>query len=111
MFSRETVHALPGFASTHPLFKGHFPGNPVVPGSVIVAEVLLCLSRQHVGSPPGYELATIKFPTPLRPDTPVLVRFRYERNGQISFTAQSDVATVAIGRLRADPTDATRTTP
>lgn len=90
---------------------GHFPGNPVVPGSVIVAEVLHCLSRQHVGSPVAYELTTVKFPAPLRPETPVLVRCRYESDGQISFTAQSDAAMVAAGRLRADLTDAIRTTP
>ena len=51
--------------STDPSLPGHFPGNPIVPGVVLLDRIAAALERQ------GGRLARIgvvKFMTPLRPD-------------------------------------------
>lgn len=55
-------------AADHPSLAGHFPGNPIVPGVVLLDRVLAA-----VAAPVGRPLAGIpnlKFLQPLRPDTP-----------------------------------------
>jgi 3-hydroxymyristoyl/3-hydroxydecanoyl-(acyl carrier protein) dehydratase len=44
--------------ATHPSLPGHFPGNPVVRGVVLLDAVLACLR--------GTTLATAKFTAPVR---------------------------------------------
>ncbi len=49
----------------HPALPGHFPGNPIVPGALILSEVIQAAAPRYriVG------VATAKFIAPLRPDT------------------------------------------
>ena len=55
------------FGADHPAARGHFPGNPIIPGAVLLSEALraagatlrLDLSRCTVNS--------AKFPSPVRP--------------------------------------------
>ncbi len=57
------------FSPGEPFFKGHFPGDPLVPG-VILTEALAQVAGLAVGRP-GLRLAAIrsmKFPAPVRPD-------------------------------------------
>lgn len=57
------------FSPGEPFFKGHFPGDPLVPG-VILTEALAQVAGLAVGRP-GLRLAAIrsmKFPAPVRPE-------------------------------------------
>jgi 3-hydroxymyristoyl/3-hydroxydecanoyl-(acyl carrier protein) dehydratase len=50
----------------HPALAGHFPGEPIVPGVVLLAEVLRFASG-GAASVRGLRLPTVKFHAPLRP--------------------------------------------
>ncbi|MBB1473418.1 hypothetical protein H5368_10260 [Luteimonas sp. MC1782] len=53
-------------APTHPCLPGHFPGNPLVPGVVILDHVLAAIEHGHV--PLGaLRLPQVKFLAPLLP--------------------------------------------
>ena len=55
------------FAADHPAARGHFPGNPMIPGAVLLSETL-----RVVGAALGTDLSrcavrSAKFPSPSRP--------------------------------------------
>jgi 3-hydroxymyristoyl/3-hydroxydecanoyl-(acyl carrier protein) dehydratase len=54
-------------ASDHPSLRGHFPGYPVVPGVVVLEQVLAEIERAH-GALGTLRLPQVKFVQPLLPD-------------------------------------------
>jgi 3-hydroxyacyl-[acyl-carrier-protein] dehydratase len=79
--------------ASHPALPGHFPGQPLVPGVLLLEEVALALRAWR-----GQRLAQVveaKFMAPLRPDdiallrlsetpaTATRVRFEIERDGTV----------------------------
>lgn len=50
----------------HPCLDGHFPGNPVVPGVVVLDQVAQLLQQRHGLRLTG--LAQVKFASPLLPE-------------------------------------------
>jgi 3-hydroxymyristoyl/3-hydroxydecanoyl-(acyl carrier protein) dehydratase len=74
--------------ATHPALPGHFPGDPVVPGVVLLDAVADALARDGGGA--LRRLASVKFLAPLRPGQAAelvllregtRLRFRIERDG------------------------------
>jgi 3-hydroxyacyl-[acyl-carrier-protein] dehydratase len=62
----------------HPAFAGHFPGQPLLPGVSLLAEVLEAVMREpelaaRVGATPRIGVA--KFLAPVRPGATVTLRF------------------------------------
>ena len=53
-------------ASSHPCLPGHFPGRPLVPGVVILEQVIVAIQSAH-GPMPSLRLPQVKFLRPLRP--------------------------------------------
>lgn len=63
-------------ARDHPAFPGHFPGQPVLPGVVLLGEVLELLLREApacVGAQP--RVSAVKFLAPVRPGAGLEVRW------------------------------------
>lgn len=54
-------------ASDHPSLPGHFPGHPVVPGVVVLEQVLAAIERAH-GPLGPLRLPQVKFVQPLLPE-------------------------------------------
>lgn len=66
-------------AVDHPAFDGHFPGQPVLPGVALLAEVLEAALREPalaacVGNEP--RLAVVKFLAPVGPGAALVIDFR-----------------------------------
>jgi 3-hydroxymyristoyl/3-hydroxydecanoyl-(acyl carrier protein) dehydratase len=53
-------------AADHPSLPGHFPGQPVVPGVVVLERVLEAIEAGH-GPLAGLRLPQVKFAQPLLP--------------------------------------------
>lgn len=85
--------------STHPCLPGHFPGQPVVPGVLMLDHIASCLQKHK-----GIELqriASVKFLAPLLPEERAMlqvriegirVRFRLTRENIILVSGEGDFA-------------------
>jgi 3-hydroxyacyl-[acyl-carrier-protein] dehydratase len=62
---REFFH----IAATHPALPGHFPGNPVVPGVLLLDHVIAAIERTWPARVAGF--AQVKFLRPLLPECEV----------------------------------------
>jgi 3-hydroxyacyl-[acyl-carrier-protein] dehydratase len=63
-------------APDHPAFDGHFPGQPLLPGVVLLGEVLEVLLREApaaLGAQP--RVSAVKFLAPVRPGASLEVRW------------------------------------
>lgn len=85
-----------------PYLQGHFPGNPLVPGVVILERVLEEIARRHGRPPSPLHIPAVKFLSPLRPGEP----FTIELDGatSVSFTCRAGDRVLVSGTmtLRAD---------
>ncbi len=93
------------FLPEDPMFRGHFPGNPIVPG-VILTEALAQIAGIAGASGRGFLLSAIramKFPSPARPGEKILLSARQTgRLGglfQFAVRAEVDGRTVAEGQI------------
>ena len=90
------------FAMEDPMFAGHFPGNPIVPG-VILTEALAQVAGIAGSSEKGFLLSAIramKFPSPARPGENILLRATkaVSLGGLFQFFVSAEVA----GRIVAE---------
>jgi len=73
-------------ARDHPAFAGHFPGQPLLPGVVLLGEVLELLLREApaaIGPRPG--ISAVKFLAPVRPGARLEIRWTAPRQERLRF--------------------------
>ena len=90
------------FADDDPMFAGHFPENPIVPG-VILTEALAQVAGIAGASEKGFLLSAIrsmKFPSPARPGEKILLRAT--KGGALGGLFQFSVAATVEGRSVAE---------
>jgi 3-hydroxymyristoyl/3-hydroxydecanoyl-(acyl carrier protein) dehydratase len=86
-----------------PCFDGHFPGNPLVPGVVILDLVHAELTRQRGERVRVVGVPGVKFLRPLRPDEPMHIELANVDELLVNFTCRVDVQRIAEGTLRIAP--------
>ena len=61
----------------HPSLPGHFPGQPIVPGVVLLDRVIEAIEASH-GRLPPLRLPQVKFLRPLLPGQPARIELQGE---------------------------------
>ncbi|MGH7000327.1 MAG: hypothetical protein ACREEA_02340 [Stellaceae bacterium] len=72
------------FAKNHPTAAGHFPSNPIIPGALLLDEVVKAVV-EAAGSSGAIVIRTAKFFRPVRPGESVDVRWQSRADGAIKF--------------------------
>ncbi|HXZ02369.1 MAG TPA: hypothetical protein VEI03_20405 [Stellaceae bacterium] len=71
------------FGIDHPAAEGHFPGNPIIPGAVLLDEVLHAIAGEGGGRPAV--IRAVKFLEPVRPGDVLLIRWQSRAPGETRF--------------------------
>ncbi len=89
----------------HPALAGHFPGNPIVPGVVLLdrallfAEALQASSGQQAAPRRRWQVGNTKFLSPAGPGDALVFRLEERARGAIAFTVRAGTRDVASGSL------------
>ena len=75
-----------GFPVDHPTAAGHFPGNPVIPGAVLLDTALSAIAAAEGRRPGPCLLRSAKFLHPVRPGDRMRVEWQTAATGGIAFT-------------------------
>ena len=88
-------------ASDHPALVGHFPGNPIVPGVLILDEVLQA-ARQWRGQLLLRRVVSLKFTSTLKPDNAFDINLSEDGSSHIEFECLLGGSKFASGRLEVE---------
>ena len=96
---RATLRIAPG----HPAFAGHFPGDPLLPGVSLIAEVLEVLLdvpalATRVGNAP--RIGAVKFLAPVRPGAQLDLQLDGSARG-VRFEVREGARLAASGQFEA----------
>lgn len=89
-------------AADHPCLPGHFPGNPLVPGVVLLDEVR-AFAQSALAPGALRALPMVKFVAPVRPEQDFDVILAPGADGRIAFRVEVDGAVAVQGSLQFDP--------
>ncbi len=85
----------------HPAFVGHFRGQPILPGVVLLDQILIMASEAH--GEQCWTIAQTKFLRPVGPGTPLKLTLSDRPNGSLGFEINTDGGVIAVGVLEKAP--------
>lgn len=80
-------------AKDHPAYEGHFPGHPLLPGVVLIAEAMAALDASD------WTLVSAKFLSPVEPGMALTLAHAEKDPRTIDFEIASPRGIVATGTL------------
>ncbi len=89
-------------AHDHPAFAGHFPGQPLLPGVLLLAQVLEAALADpalagRIGAAP--RLSNAKFLSPVRPGDRIELSFDAASNARLGFEVRCGGRVAASGQF------------
>ncbi|MHB1051831.1 MAG: hotdog family protein [Thiobacillus sp.] len=90
----------------HPAYAGHFPGQPILPGVVLLDAALHALAGVQGNPATSGQIKSAKFLSPVLPGEPLALYYTASAAGGFRFELRSDARTVASGAV-----DFTQATP
>lgn len=85
--------------NTHPSLPGHFPGNPVVPGVVILDEIINAVTHwQRELEIQG--INSVKFISPLLPEEKFCIQLQTPKEGKLKFQCFVADRKLAFGQFK-----------
>ncbi|MEN8180370.1 MAG: hydroxymyristoyl-ACP dehydratase [Pseudomonadota bacterium] len=81
----------------HPCLEGHFPGNPIVPGTIVLEKIVTTLVEKWP-TVNVREIVSAKFLSPLKPAEPFSLRIS-QQTGTVQFECSRNGQLIASGRL------------
>lgn len=86
-------------AADHPAFAGHFPDLPIVPGVVLLDEVLSAIATKAGVPCDRCILSAVKFKAVVRPGQALTLRFEFSGPDSVRFELDSADQPVATGTI------------
>jgi len=91
----QTLHLT--VAAGHPAYAGHFPGRPILPGVVLLDEVLVALAAEQGNPAPCCEIKSAKFLSPVLPGESLRLEYSSTAAGVFRFELKAAERVVASG--------------
>ncbi len=85
-------------ADDHPALAGHFPGEPLVPG-VVVLDCVAAVAEKEFGACRLVAIPAVKFLAPVRPDERFLIALRRCDTTGIAFECRRQTTILVRGRM------------
>lgn len=83
----------------HPAFAGHFPGNPILPGVVLLDVALQIIATSCGIAPDICEVSSVKFLSPAAPGDELVIRHSVSASGAIRFDINAGTRKIASGSI------------
>lgn len=90
-------------ARDHPAFEGHFPGNPILPGVVLLSEALAAIEAATGRAPHQWTVSNCKFTSPVAPGAELTLAHKATASGGVLFEIRAAQGVVASGTLMPRP--------
>lgn len=87
------------FAADHPVFAGHFPGMPIVPGVMLLDAAARAIATDCGFSGGAWQINSVKFLSPLQPDETAMLKFETQANGSVRFDIAVGERSIASGSM------------
>jgi len=91
------------FPADHPAAQGHFPGNPIIPGALLLSEALRAIEASLGKDLCPYQIRSAKFVHPVRPGERVSIDFSKRDEKRISFSCKVGLTPVLAGEVVYEP--------
>jgi len=86
-------------APDHPALAGHFPGTPIVPGVMLLDEVLHALQLLTPTPISQWHIAAVKFHRVVRPNEPLQLTLEPPSDGATQFELRRGEQLIASGSV------------
>ena len=84
-------------AADHPAYAGHFPGQPILPGAVLLDEALHALAALQGIEVAVAQVKSAKFPSPVKPGETLRLHYAATGPGVFRFAIMADERLAASG--------------
>jgi 3-hydroxymyristoyl/3-hydroxydecanoyl-(acyl carrier protein) dehydratase len=83
----------------HPVFAGHFPGTPILPGVMLLDTVLHAIAASAGIALDTCELGSVKFLSPANPGDELVIQHAVAAGGAIRFDVMAGTRKIASGSI------------